>query len=251
MANESTFGVNAIKNINLLKPLVWLVGGWILFCSGRYALTDILTNNVIFILLEPLWFYFTVPGSIILWLFLDSGLSIRELRQLLGKFPTGRARLYVLCAPFFVLVACAVANGIILTLRSFVRPSNVLPDDVANRLSKLFEFSIFVFEERPALLYSWLLCMGFAIVIMFPIVEEVIFRGILLTHLRLKWNITIAIILSSAVFSCYHSDAHLHAFVAGLLLSAVYLKTRTLIAPILCHALVNLVFFGSTLHSLL
>jgi len=99
------------------------------------------------------------------------------------------------------------------------------------------------------------------IVILFPfstgLLEEVVFRGVVLKILLRKMGgtkkgIINAFIISAALFAIVHS-VHLiwtnpievvgdllFAIAGGMFLGAVYLRTKTLIAPILLHGLNNL-----------
>jgi len=98
-------------------------------------------------------------------------------------------------------------------------------------------------------------------VVLFPfstgLLEEVIFRGLLLKILlrktgNTKKGIISAFIISATFFAAVHS-VHLFwttpievtadlifAMAGGMLLGAVYLRTKTLVAPILLHGLLNL-----------
>lgn len=77
-------------------------------------------------------------------------------------------------------------------------------------------------------------------VIFAPIVEEFIFRGYLLNRWSLKLGAMPAILLSSGLFAFLHSDM-LGAFVFGVVLCLLYMKTRSLIGPILVHIVNNLI----------
>ena len=79
-----------------------------------------------------------------------------------------------------------------------------------------------------------------SLVILTPILEEFIFRGFLL-H---RWCRTIgtqrAVILSSVIFGIVHPDP-IGAIAFGIAMCILYLRTRSLLIPILCHAINNLV----------
>lgn len=80
------------------------------------------------------------------------------------------------------------------------------------------------------------------IVILFlaPIVEELIFRGILLNRLS-KWvNITISITISSILFGVLHNDI-VGAFIFALCMCIIYLKTNNIFVPIYVHFFNNLI----------
>lgn len=79
-----------------------------------------------------------------------------------------------------------------------------------------------------------------SIVVMAPIFEEYLFRGVLLQRWSQKWNVRKAIIVSSLIFGILHTDI-IGAFLYGVVMSLLYLKTQSLLVPILCHMLNNLV----------
>lgn len=79
------------------------------------------------------------------------------------------------------------------------------------------------------------------VIILAPIVEELMLRGILLTRLRHGISFTAANVIQAAVFGIYHWDIvqGIYAFVIGLILGYIYEKKRTLLAPIIVHVLIN------------
>jgi len=83
-----------------------------------------------------------------------------------------------------------------------------------------------------------------ALVILAPVIEEFAFRGILLHRWSHKWGINKAILLSSLLFGITHSDP-IGAIAFGIAMCIIYLKTQTLVIPMLCHAINNLVFWLS------
>lgn len=103
------------------------------------------------------------------------------------------------------------------------------------------------FLDSPSLLYwdeqghYWLgnLFAVIAAVIFAPIVEEFVFRGYLLNRWTLKLGPIPAVILSSGLFAFLHYDM-LGAFVFGAVLCLLYMKTRSLVGPILVHFVNNL-----------
>lgn len=78
-----------------------------------------------------------------------------------------------------------------------------------------------------------------SLVIIAPIIEEVVFRGILLHRWSYKWNVKKAIIISSLIFAVLHPDP-LGAFVFGVGMCILYLRTQSLWVPIVCHVVNNL-----------
>ena len=74
-----------------------------------------------------------------------------------------------------------------------------------------------------------------------PIVEELLFRGVLYGWLRTRWSAVGGVILSAALFSSAHAIPLILAsiFVVGLTLAIVYEKTKSTIATMTLHSLFN------------
>jgi len=79
-----------------------------------------------------------------------------------------------------------------------------------------------------------------SIVLIAPVFEEIAFRGILLHRWSQKWNVTKAIIFSSILFGIVHPEP-ISAAIFGAGMCILYLRTHSLLVPILCHALNNFV----------
>ncbi|AGB41871.1 CAAX amino terminal protease family [Halobacteroides halobius DSM 5150] len=77
-------------------------------------------------------------------------------------------------------------------------------------------------------------------VFLVPIVEEVLFRYLLLGKMTIKLGIKKSIIISSIIFSILHIN-FIGSFVFAVVLSLVYLKTGKLILPILIHSFNNVI----------
>ncbi len=71
-----------------------------------------------------------------------------------------------------------------------------------------------------------------------PITEEFIFRGVLLHRLATKWNLASAVWLSSIIFGLMHPNP-IGISMLGVVWALLYLKTRTLVVPIVAHAMNN------------
>lgn len=99
------------------------------------------------------------------------------------------------------------------------------------------------FEEVAEALYGGSLLIEFlAIVVAAPLVEELIFRGLVYKRMRALSGVRVAIILSALYFGIYHMNVvqGIYAFLLGMLLAWVCEKYQTLWAPILFHASANL-----------
>lgn len=76
--------------------------------------------------------------------------------------------------------------------------------------------------------------------------EELLFRGVLLARWERRWGPVRAAVASSLCFGVLHLDL-LGAFAFGMVMCVLYLRTRSLLVPILCHSLNNAVIALSDL----
>ena len=79
-------------------------------------------------------------------------------------------------------------------------------------------------------------------VIMAPIFEEIMCRGLILGTLRKSMNKWVAIVLSALIFGVIHGNAIqiIYATALGILLGWIYTKTNSIFIPMLCHLTFNL-----------
>lgn len=80
------------------------------------------------------------------------------------------------------------------------------------------------------------------VVIIAPIVEEVMFRGILFNYIRKRsGNIVFAIIISSITFGIAHGNGEqgIYASILGVFLALIYLYTGSIFGDILVHMIAN------------
>lgn len=84
-------------------------------------------------------------------------------------------------------------------------------------------------------------------VIISPISEELIFRGVLLNRLKLVTPAIFAVLVSSLLFGALHSyGSVISAFVFAVCMAILYLKTENICVPILAHFLNN--FFAELIR---
>ncbi len=77
------------------------------------------------------------------------------------------------------------------------------------------------------------------VVIFGPIVEEIVFRGLVLGRWAAKKGLWRGVIGSSFVFAFLHPPFWIGAMVVGVFLSMLYVSTRSLYVPIVFHGLYN------------
>ncbi len=92
---------------------------------------------------------------------------------------------------------------------------------------------------------------GVEAVVVAPVVEEFLYRGVLLTALLRGVGAIAALVISSAVFALVHLTAEPQAvaplFLLGMALGYVAYRTRSLVAPVIGHALFNALMISGTL----
>lgn len=84
-----------------------------------------------------------------------------------------------------------------------------------------------------------------SVCIIAPIIEEFIFRGIILNGLLSKYSPSTSIIISSLLFALAHGNLHqgINAFLLALIFGYIFYKTRSLYLVILCHFFNNISAF--------
>lgn len=85
-----------------------------------------------------------------------------------------------------------------------------------------------------------------ALVILIPIAEELLFRGIIQGELSLRFSRTTTIIISSLIFALFHFDLIQGSYVlfAGIILALAYELSDNILVPIFMHMIFNLIGGG-------
>lgn len=79
------------------------------------------------------------------------------------------------------------------------------------------------------------------VVVVAPIVEEVVFRGVVLVSLRERWGDRVAIVVSSLVFAAMHISlfSFVPIFAVAVALGALFIRSKSLWVSVACHAAFN------------
>ena len=79
-----------------------------------------------------------------------------------------------------------------------------------------------------------------------PIVEEILMRGFILGGLRNSYGITIALLISAALFAVLHFNMvqTLSAFICGIILGILFIKTGSILSCIIAHSGYNIISFA-------
>lgn len=104
--------------------------------------------------------------------------------------------------------------------------------------------SLFTFDLTSGYLNNSLLAFGSFIgaVLVSPISEELIFRGVVLNRLRIFIPTALAVLFSSMLFASLHGfGGIISAFVFAMCMAVLYLKTENIFVPIFAHFLNNLI----------
>lgn len=81
-----------------------------------------------------------------------------------------------------------------------------------------------------------------ATIVVSPISEELIFRGVFLNRLKLIVPTTFAVLISSLLFASLHGFGSIFsAFIFAVCIAILYLKTDNILVPIFAHFLNNLI----------
>jgi membrane protease YdiL (CAAX protease family) len=108
-----------------------------------------------------------------------------------------------------------------------------------------FVYRLFFEKLTEKSIFTWGL-----VVIIGPVLEEVLFRGLILDGFLKRYSARKAIVWSSIFFGIYHLNPwqFISAFCLGLLLGWVFVKTRSLVSAIFIHFSVNLFSYVTVLY---
>lgn len=173
---------------------------------------------------------FLIPFFLFLWVFRRVNYPIISI----VKGNSYNASQVLLVIPL-IIISISLAWIIILGL-------NLISEGIAeNYLNWLNSVQMLTLGPETTLL-QYVLFFGL-VSILAPVIEEIIFRGIIIERLGAKYNYRWAVIISSTIFAFLHVSQVLDAFIFGVVLSLVYLKTESLMIPILIHVVNNITAF--------
>ncbi len=174
----------------------------------------------------------TVMGLAILWVSRCESLSVRYL--------FGQRVLKVSIVHSVLLVASLLLFSLGISSIGFYLLSLVFPEYVAQVLES--NMLMMGAQSLYPRLYQGL--MLFLLVVYAPLVEELIFRGILLQRWSVKWGLRRGLVASSVLFGALHLNNPMGLTLFGLVMGLLYVRTCSLWVPIACHALNNLAAVG-------
>lgn len=85
------------------------------------------------------------------------------------------------------------------------------------------------------------------LVLVGPVIEEIIFRGIIFNDLRAHVNVAAAVIIQAFVFGLYHMNLMqgIYAGVIGLVFGVIYVWTKSIFASMTAHITFNILGSGA------
>lgn len=105
------------------------------------------------------------------------------------------------------------------------------------------------YQEIAAVQYSVPFVLGLLLYgVISPLAEEMLFRGIVYTKCRRVIGVIPGIFMSALLFALLHGNIvqGVYAFVMGLMICGVYERYKSFLAPVLFHAVANMVVFCVT-----
>lgn len=172
------------------------------------------------ILVFKLNFGFGIVGAAIQYYLLAFWLNIRrieakvDMRELFGKAPADFSLISTLGA-LFAVVTCGFTAGVL--------------NSPSTAITLSFDLGVALF---------------FVTALFTPALEEIVFRGLMLQRLALRWSITKSIFATNLVFAMIHfSHMNGAAFFLGFVCSVLFFRTGTLLAPTIIHLVYNAIIY--------
>jgi membrane protease YdiL (CAAX protease family) len=180
--------------------------------------------------LVTLILYIFIFGSLCLWTLADFNRLAINLKYVVGNVPRNYNWLKMVGLVMLMILFSISASLVLFSLLSLVAPAFI--EEVLRQIAK----NLSPRNSAPAF-YNFLGAIAYVIVA--PITEEFIFRGVILQRWSAKWGIRTALIVSSLLFGFLHTN-FLGLTIFAVIMGVLYIQTRTLIVPIACHAFNNL-----------
>lgn len=162
-----------------------------------------------------------------------------NLKHILGGFFL-KKRLWL--SVFIVILAVRVLSGGVIQITLFF--ASLISQDFAKNAVETANESFIYNGENFFLQISYWLLFFITIVVIAPITEEFIFRGAILHRWATKWGIVTGILMSSFLFGIFHVNIFFISIsISGFVYALLYIKTGSLLVPIIAHALHNFLVF--------
>jgi uncharacterized protein len=173
--------------------------------------------------------YILLFSSLCIWVLLRFKRLQINPQHIIGNFPPNHHWLITIGLVIAVFLFSIGSFYLLFYFISFTSPAFV---------ESIFKEKIFLSASAISSSFLYNLIQFIVLVVVAPITEEFLFRGLILHRLAAKWGIGLAIIISSLIFGFLHANA-IGLSMFGVVMALLYIKTRTLLVPIICHALNN------------
>lgn len=218
---------NPFEALRTLTLIPWMILGGLLLLVAVYLVSlatpldpgDPATGEVAFML--------SLYGALLAWIVWACRRSGISLRRLVGRLPAGHN---------WLVMAGLLAVTMIFSIGSW----EVFAYGLAVAAPGVLEFLLEAVESMPDPTLAYQLAMTVVAVVLAPVIEEVLFRGVLLNRWAVKWSVGKAVAATSIAFGILHANP-VGITVVGLVAAVLYLRTGTLLVPIAFHAANNLV----------
>ena len=141
-------------------------------------------------------------------------------------------------ATMFMSIVCAASTRLVVSAYFyFANDVPILKKSIENSALQGFEFT-YVYQALIAL---------FSIVVIAPLFEEILFRGLIMNEFLKIMRPWAAIVLQAAFFALAHFSLFQSsfAFIVGIILGIIYFKTQNIKTVAVCHGVFNLTAFIS------
>ena len=128
---------------------------------------------------------------------------------------------------YFYIIALSIGVSILLLFLSGIL-SKIIPSygDVVNQLNVASKSSLQLVIA----------------IILIPIYEEIVFRGIIFGYLRKNFNIIVAVLVQALIFGIMHLNLvqGIYTFILGIVLALIYMYSDSILGNITVHIIFNL-----------
>lgn len=202
---------DSLKNISLIK----IVFIWMLLLFVIIALDDILQIHI------PIDLVYIILVAFISYKLKKDKASFKlEISNVFKEFPIKLMIIIVVLNIFFSYGMIYLTNMLLLI---FPQLDYIAYTTIASNISLVFIGSLI------------------SSIIIAPIFEELMFRGIIFNKLNKYFSIHIAILVSSIFFAiCHNFGGIFSAFIFGICMCILYLKTSNIFLPMIAHGFNNL-----------
>jgi len=216
MVNEAVF-----EHIKVRYLFLWLIIFFILAVFLYAGTTNLVAEAEVDVVVSFLFY-----GIISLWIIRNFHRVKMNSEKFFGHLPPNYNWLYLFIIIFGVIIL-----------------SLGLGEFNPNILNELPSTSLFYNQSETPFAPIFNYIEFIVAVIIAPIVEEILFRGVMLHRFTIKWGIKWAIMASSIIFALFHADI-IGAFIFAIVMCILYIKTASILVPILAHIINNLLAYG-------